>query len=425
MGGNRKTSKIENKNMSIESPIFTPVTIGPVTLRNRVIRSAAFENMAYGNSPSQDLYDYHVAVARGGVGMTTLAYAAVDRSGLSFDGQLWMRKEIVPDLRRITDAIHAEGAKASIQLGHCGNMTHRSTCGCMPVGASGGFNMYSPTFVRSLKINEIHDLVKAFGNAVNLAREAGFDCVEIHAGHGYLISQFLSPYTNHRHDEFGGSLENRMRFMRMVISEVMKAAGDDIGVIVKMNMHDGFKKGMQRAECLEVAKELERLGVHAIVLSAGFVSKAPMEVMRGAMPLKTLAHYMDMKKFWWLKAALLTIGRLLIPTVPYREGYFLEDAMQFRQELKLPLIYVGGLISKDKMEEVLAAGFQGLQVARALVHDTDFVNKLHSGEITCSGCKHSNYCIGRMYTLEMRCHHCVENMPASLRKEIEKAEAES
>ena len=425
MGGNRKTSKIENKNMSIESPIFTPVTIGPVTLRNRVIRSAAFENMAYGNSPSQDLYDYHVAVARGGVGMTTLAYAAVDRSGLSFDGQLWMRKEIVPDLRRITDAIHAEGAKASIQLGHCGNMTHRSTCGCMPVGASGGFNMYSPTFVRSLKINEIHDLVKAFGNAVNLAREAGFDCVEIHAGHGYLISQFLSPYTNHRHDEFGGSLENRMRFMRMVISEVMKAAGDDIGVIVKMNMHDGFKKGMQRAECLEVAKELERLGVHAIVLSAGFVSKAPMEVMRGAMPLKTLAHYMEMKKFWWLKAALLTIGRLLIPTVPYREGYFLEDAKQFRQELKLPLIYVGGLISKDKMEEVLAAGFQGLQVARALVHDTDFVNKLHSGEITCSGCKHSNYCIGRMYTLEMRCHHCVENMPASLRKEIEKAEAES
>ena len=425
MGGNRKTSKIENKNMSIESPIFTPVTIGPVTLRNRVIRSAAFENMAYGNSPSQDLYDYHVAVARGGVGMTTLAYAAVDRSGLSFDGQLWMRKEIVPDLRRITDAIHAEGAKASIQLGHCGNMTHRSTCGCMPVGASGGFNMYSPTFARSLKVNEIHDLVKAFGNAVNLAREAGFDCVEIHAGHGYLISQFLSPYTNRRHDEFGGSLENRMRFMRMVISEVMKAAGDDIGVIVKMNMHDGFKKGMQRAECLEVAKELERLGVHAIVLSAGFVSKAPMEVMRGAMPLKTLAHYMDMKKFWWLKAALLTIGRLLIPTVPYREGYFLEDAMQFRQELKLPLIYVGGLISKDKMEEVLAAGFQGLQVARALVHDTDFVNKLHSGEITCSGCKHSNYCIGRMYTLEMRCHHCVENMPASLRKEIEKAEAES
>ena len=122
----------------MESPIFTPVKIGPVTLRNRVIRSAAFENMAYGNSPSQDLYDYHVAVARGGVGMTTLAYASVNRSGLSFDGQLWMREEIVQGLKRITDAVHAEGAKCSIQLGHCCNMTHRATCGCTPVADGDG-----------------------------------------------------------------------------------------------------------------------------------------------------------------------------------------------------------------------------------------------------------------------------------------------
>ena len=128
---------------AIESPIFTPVKIGPVTLRNRVIRSAAFENMAYGNKPSQELKDYHVAVARGGVGMTTLAYASVSRGGLSFDGQLWIREEIVPALKDITDAIHAEGAKASIQLGHCGNMTHRSTCGCTPVGASSEWSSLS------------------------------------------------------------------------------------------------------------------------------------------------------------------------------------------------------------------------------------------------------------------------------------------
>ena len=407
----------------IDSPIFTPVRIGPVTLRNRVIRSAAFENMAYGNNPSQDLYDYHVAVARGGVGMTTLAYASVCRSGLSFDGQLWMREEIVPGLRKITDAIHAEGAKASIQLGHCGNMTHRATCGCMPVGASSGFNLYSPTLVRGLRKDEILALVEDFGKAVNLAREAGFDCVEIHAGHGYLISQFLSPYTNHRRDEFGGSLDNRMRFMRLVINRVMEAAGDDMGVVVKMNMHDGFKRGMQTEECLEVARELERLGVHALVLSAGFVSKAPMEVMRGAMPLKTLAHYMDFKKFWWLKAGLKVGGRIMIPTVPYSEGYFLEDAKKFRAAVSLPLIYVGGLISRAKMEEVLEAGFQGLQMARALVHDTDFVNKLHSGELECSGCKHSNYCIGRMYTLEMKCHCKVDGLPAKLQEEVDKAEA--
>ena len=406
----------------IDSPIFTPVQIGPVTLRNRVIRSAAFENMAYGNSPSQDLYDYHVAVARGGVGMTTLAYASVNRSGLSFDGQLWMREEIVPGLKRITDAVHAAGAKCSIQLGHCGNMTHRATCGCMPMGASSGFNLYSPTFVRGMKVAEIDALVEDFGHAVNLAREAGFDCVEIHAGHGYLISQFLSPYTNHRRDEYGGSLENRMRLMRRVIGRVLEVAGDDIGVIVKMNMHDGFRRGMQEAECLEVARELERLGVHAIVLSAGFVSKAPMEVMRGTMPIKTMTHYMDMRKFWWLKALVRVFGRIMVPTVPYSEGYFLEDARKFRAAVNLPLIYVGGLVSRRKMEEVLSAGFQGLQVARALVRDTDFVNKLRSGEIDRSPCGHSNYCIGRMYTLEMKCNRCVENLPAQLRREVDAAE---
>ena len=406
----------------IVSPIFTPVTIGPVTLRNRVIRSAAFENMAYGNSPSQDLYDYHVAVARGGVGMTTLAYASVNRSGLSFDGQLWMREEIVPGLRRITDAVHAAGAKCSIQLGHCGNMTHRSTCGCLPVGASSGFNLYSPTFVRGLKTAEIDALVEDFGRAVDLARAAGFDCVEIHAGHGYLISQFLSPYTNHRRDAYGGSLENRMRLMRRVIGRVMEAAGDDLGVVVKMNMHDGFRRGMQEAECLEVARELERLGVHALVLSAGFVSKAPMEVMRGAMPLRTMTHYMDMRRFWWLRALVRVFGRIMVPTVPYSEGYFLEDAKRFRAAVDLPLIYVGGLVSRQKMEEVLAAGFDGLQMARALVRETDFVNKLRSGECERSECGHSNYCIGRMYTLEMKCNRCVADLPDKLRREVDQAE---
>ena len=221
--------------------------------------------------------------------MTTIAYAAVNRSGVSFDGQLWMREEIIPDLKKLTDAIHAEGAKASIQIGHCGNMTHFYTCKCMPVGASSGFNLYSPTLVRKLKEQEIYDLVKDFGKAVNLARKAGFDCVEVHAGHGYLISQFLSPYTNHRRDQFGGSLENRMRFMQLVMKEVMEQAKDDMAVVVKVNMYDGFKSGMQQDECIKVVQELERLGVHALVLTAGFVSKAPMAVMRGAMPLKTFA----------------------------------------------------------------------------------------------------------------------------------------
>jgi 2,4-dienoyl-CoA reductase-like NADH-dependent reductase (Old Yellow Enzyme family) len=374
-------------------------------------------------SPTQELADYHTAVAKGGVGMTTVAYAAVNRSGISFEGQLWMRPQIVEDLKKMTDSIHAQGAKAAIQLGHCGNMTHRHTAGQMPVGASAGFNLYSPTFVRKLKTQQINELVKDFGNAVQLARQAGFDAVEIHAGHGYLISQFLSPYTNKRRDKFGGSLDKRMLFMKMVIEEVLRVAGNDMAVIVKVNMYDGFKSGMQIDDCIKTAQTLEKMGVHALVLSAGFVSKSPMTVMHGAMPYKTLAYYMDMKRYWWLKALVRCFGWLMMPSKPFSEGYFLEDAKKFRQALSLPLIYVGGLISRQKIDEVLNAGFQLVQMGRVLINDTDFINKLKINDLSYkSSCGHSNYCIGRMYSVSMKCHHCTENLPPKLQKEISRAE---
>ena len=405
----------------MDSLLFTPVTLGPLTLRNRSIRSAAFESMCPGNVPSPQLLDYHRSVAAGGVGMTTVAYAAVTRSGLSFDRQLWMRPEIVPGLRELTDAVHAEGAAASIQLGHCGNMSHKSICGCLPVGASSGFNLYSPTFVRGLRADELPEMAKAYGRSVCLAREAGFDAVEIHAGHGYLISQFLSPSTNHRKDEFGGTLANRMRFMEMVMEEVMKAAGNDMAVLVKMNMRDGFRGGMELDESLQVARKLQELGAHALVLSGGFVSKAPMYVMRGEMPIRTMTYYMTC---WWLKYGVRLVGKYMIPSVPFREAYFLEDALKFREALDIPLVYVGGLVSRQKIEEVLNHGFEAVQMGRALLNEPDFVNRMRREENARCNCRHSDYCIARMYTLDMACHqHLREELPPCLKKEIERIES--
>ena len=369
----------------MESKLFTPVTFGPLTLRNRTIRSAAFESMCPGNAPSDMLLDYHRSVAAGGIGMTTVAYAAVTQSGLSFDRQLWMRPEIIPGLRKLTDAIHAEGAAAGIQLGHCGNMSHKSICGCTPVGASSGFNLYSPTFVRGLRAGELPEMARAYGKAVNLAREAGFDAVEIHAGHGYLISQFLSP------------------------------------VLVKMNMRDGFRGGMEIDETMQVAKRLECSGAHGLVLSGGFVSKAPMYVMRGEMPIRSMTHYMTC---WWLKYGVRMAGRWMIPSVPFKEAYFLEDALKFRAELSMPLIYVGGLVSRAKIDEVLDNGFEAVQMARALLNEPGFVNRMRKEENARCSCRHSNYCIARMYSIEMACHqHLQEELPACLKKEIEKIEA--
>lgn len=397
--------------------LFTPANIGPVTLRNRTIRSAAFEGMGKDNNPTDALRDYHLSVARGGVGMTTLAYAGICQSALSFKTQLWLRPEIAGPLREITDGIHSYGAKASIQIGHCGNMTHRSTAGCLPVGATTGFNLYSPTFVRGLTRDELKGLAVKFGDAVRTARDAGFDCVELHAGHGYLISQFLSPFTNRRRDEYGGSLDNRMRFMRECMAEVMKAAGSDMGVLVKTNMRDGFKGGLEIDDCLTVARELQTLGAHALVLSGGFVSKAPMYVMRGEMPIYSMTHYMPQL---WLKYGVRWFGKFMIPSVPFRELYFLDDARIFRKELDLPLVYVGGVVSRENADKVLdAEGFDFIQMGRALLNEPDFVNRMRDEECHRCGCDHVNYCIARMYSREMACHKHLHDLSPRILKEID------
>lgn len=405
------------------SKLFTPYKLGPVELRNRTVRSAAFEAMCPGNRPSQELFDYHTAVARGGIGMTTVAYAAVCQSGVSFDTQLCMREEIVPDLKKLTDAIHAEGAKASIQLGHCGNMTHRSTCHCKPMGAINGFNLYSPTFYRKMNRDDIDYVAKSFGQAVRLAMKAGFDAVEVHAGHGYLISQFLSPYTNRRKDEFGGSLENRMRFMKMCFEEVIKAADGKIAVTAKLNTSDGFKGGQTTEELIEVAKELRKMGVDAITLSGGFVSRAPMYVMRGEFPVRTIVHYFPWKQ-WWLKAGVLVGGRIVAPTVPFKKLFFLEDALKFQAAMPdYPFIYVGGVVDRQSADKVIDAGFPLLQMGRAVLEDTDFVNKMKADPNHCSACEHSNFCVGRMYSRSMQCHKkCVDITPA-LERNVAKVNA--
>ena len=395
--------------------LFTPCSIGPLGLRNRSIRSAAFEGMCPGHLVSDDLLDYHRSVAEGGIGMTTVAYAAVSQSGLSFPHQLWLRKEAIPGLQKLSGAVHDAGAAAGIQIGHCGQMAKTSVSGkCF--SPSGGFNLYGPTWPKKMKVHEIQEVVSDFGRAVNLARESGFDAVEVHAGHGYLISQFLSQHTNKRKDTYGGSFANRSRFMKEVMDEVMKAAGSDMAVLVKMNLRDGFKGGMEAEESLEVAKVLEQMGVHALVLSGGFVSRAPMYVMRGRMPVKVMAHYMHEK---WMRPFISRFGELLIKPEPFSEAYFLDDARIIRQNVRLPLVYVGGMVSKEGIEKVLGEGFEFIQIARALINDPAFINKIKAGELSVSGCKHANYCIAVMYSGKMACYQADKQHSAQWIKYLE------
>ena len=177
---------------------------------------------------------------------------------------------------------------------------------------------------------------------------------------------------------------------------------------------------MELDETLEVARTLQNeCGAHALILSGGFVSRAPMYVMRGSMPIHTMTHYMP---FGWLPLGVKMAGRFMIPSEPFKEAYFLEDALKFRAALKMPLVYVGGLISREKIDEVLNDGFEFVSMARALLNDPSFVNKMKEDEHARCDCGHSNYCIARMYSIEMACHKHIQNLPKSIVKEIEKLE---
>lgn len=380
--------------------LFSPFELGPIILRNRSIRAAAFEGMCPGNLPSDALTKYHKEVATGGIGMTTVAYAAVEPSGLSFSHQLLLNEDALPGLKSLTDAVHDEGASCSIQIGHCGNMAKQSITGIRPIAPTSKINMYGPSFPRRMTATDIESTVKSFGRAVHLARKAGFDAVEVHAGHGYLISQFLSPYTNSRKDEYGGSLENRARFLKMVMREVKEASQNEIAVLVKVNMRDGFTGGMEIEEGLEVAKMLEKWGADALVLSGGFVSKAPMYILRGSMPIKVMSKFMTKPL---MKIFVRAFGSMLIKDEKFSEVYFLEQALKFRQALDMPLVYVGGLLSREKIEAVLEKNFELVAMARALIQDPGFINKLLQEDLSRSSCDTCNYCIAKMYSREVSC----------------------
>ena len=378
----------------ITSRLFTPLTIGPLTLRNRVIRAAAFEGMSPGGAPGEQLIAHHAEVAAGGVAMTTVAYAAVLDHGRTFEHQIWMRPEIVPGLRRLTDGVHAGGAAASIQLGHGGNMADRAVTGQRAWAPSAVFSLFGLTRPRAMTPEDMEALIQGFVDSTRLAREAGFDAVEVQGGHGYLLSQFLAPATNRRADEFGGSLVNRARLLRRVVRAVRAEAGGDLAVLVKVNTRDGFAGGMDLEESSQVCRMLEGEGADALVTSGGFVSKCPMYLMRGDVPVKEIAA--DQPGLG-RKVGLLMFGKLVVKAYPFTEAYFLEDALELRQAVKMPLIVVGGMRSLDVMEDALARGVDGVAIARPTFRDPEFVNKLQRGEVTTSSCEPCNLCMATMY----------------------------
>ncbi len=376
-----------------KSKAFSPGRIAGLEIRNRTIRSGCFEGLCQEGKVTDGLIEHHRRVAEGGIGMTTVAYCSVTYDGRAFGHEMWMNEEILPDLQRLTAAVHQEGAASSIQLGHCGFFASRREIGKQPLGASRKFCLFRLSVCQEMNEEQIEEKVEDFAWAAGKAKEAGFDAVEIHSGHGYLLSQFLSPWTNKRKDRYGGILENRLRFPAAVIRRVRETVGPDFPILVKMNQRDGFPGGIELEEALVIARRFEVEGASAIVPSCGFTSRTPLYMMRGHVPTMEMAANQTNPI---IRLGLILFGRFMVQTYPFTPMYLLEGARRFKEVLKIPVVYIGGILSLEDMNRAMNEGFEFVEIGRATVRDPDFVKKLEKGEITQSDCDHCNRCIAAM-----------------------------
>ena len=379
--------------METTDKIFAAGKIGGLQLKNRLIRSGCFEGMCQNGQVTDNLIEHHRRLAEGDLAMTTVAYCSVSHDGRTFEHELWIREEIIPDLKRLTDAVHKEGAAVSIQLGHSGFFTSKGVIGKRPLGASPKLCVFTMSYCREMAKEDIEEKTTDFVHAAQLARSAGFDAVEIHAGHGYLLSQFLSPWTNKRKDEFGGTLENRLRFPTMVIREVRKALGADFPVLVKMNQRDGMATGIEIEDAVQIAKAFEEAGASALIPSAGFTSKVPFLMLRGNLPVKEMS---ENRPKLTDRIGLKLFGRFMVPEHKYEPLFLFEGAKKIREAVSIPVIYIGGAESLETIQKVREAGFDFVQMGRATIQDPDFAKKLQSGEFTKSPCDHCNRCVAAM-----------------------------
>lgn len=380
------------------SEVFTPFTLGELTLRNRLVKTATYEGMVQGGRPTMRLFDHHVELARGGIGMTTVAYCAVSGEGRTFANQLVLDDENVRRLRSLTDAVHREGAAASLQLGHCGGFSKNEELGMKgPLGPSRVFNAYGALkgmpLARAMTVEDIARTTEDFVRAVVRAREAGFDAVEVHLGHGYLLSQFLSPHRNKRSDAYGGSLENRARFPLEVIRAIRAAVPAGFPVLVKLNLDDGVDGGLHVDESVQVAAWLEDAGASGLVLSGGLVSHSALYLLRGERPLRAMV---EVETNPLQKLAIALFGPFLIPKLPFEPLFFLEMAKKVRARVRMPLMYVGGAKSLAELTEVMSNGFDLIALGRGLVHDPSLPERYARGEAKESTCVPCNACITEM-----------------------------
>ncbi|MGB5368285.1 MAG: NADH:flavin oxidoreductase [Polyangiales bacterium] len=373
---------------------FSQAAINGLTLRNRLIKAATFEGKSPGGVPSEALVGFHERIGQGGVGMTTIAYCAAESDGRIHEDMMYMHEGIRSELELFIRTVQATGARVSGQLGHCGAFTKNKDFGGMrPLGPSKGTNalglVHGLGRIAEMTKPEIRDRAQVIGRAATFMKSVGFDAIEIHFGHGYGISQFISPKTNKRKDEYGGSLQNRMRFALEVLSEVRNSVGDDYPLLGKISMTDGVPGGVSYDDSVEIAAMLEAGGLDVIICSGGTSSMNPMLLFRGDSMVPGLIKH---EKSRLMKIGIRLAAPLMFKDYPYEETYFLEQAQRIRDRVQCGVCYIGGVCTNDSIRTVMDAGFDFIQLGRALIFDPDFPKQARARSNYRNGCSHCNQC---------------------------------
>lgn len=376
------------------SAAFTTAKLGPVTLRNRFIKAATFEGASPKGQVTDALIDYHVKVAAGGAAMSTVAYLAVSPEGRTGRGCIVLGRDTVEGLATLTQAIHAEGAAAGAQLGHAGPVANPKSNRAPALAPSRHIGMMG-SVAREVSEPDIARITDDYAKGAAIAVEAGFDALEIHLGHNYLLSAFLSPKLNKRKDGWGGNLENRARFPRQVVEAVRASVGDKVALTAKLNMADGVPGGLWLEESLQVAQMLEGDGhLDALELTGGSSLSNPMYLFRGDAPLEEFGATLPQP----FRSGFKVLGSRFMPSYPFEEAFFLPFARQFRDALAMPLILLGGINRLDTVERAIDLGFPFVAMARALLREPDLVNKMQKGSSSESLCIHCNKCMPTIYS---------------------------
>ncbi len=343
--------------------MFTSGKLGPLELNNRLVRSAVWEGMADDQGFVTDkLVACIQRLAEGGVGLIILGYTYIQPNGRQSPGQTAIyNDDYLPGFKMLTDTVHKAGSRISIQLVHVGPQTTPEMIrGETPVGPSA---IKHPLFgtPRELTNAEVKKMVEDFGHAAKRAETAGFDAIQIHGAHGYLVSQFISPRWNQRSDAYGGSRENRMRFATEVYQAVRANAGS-LPVFIKLNLVDLIKGSTTPADALPLAKKLSEMGIDAIEVSGGgpTSNKGPARTK-----IKTEAD----------------------------EAYFIGLARQTRKVTTCPIMVVGGFRSPGVINQVLDSGdVDFVTIARPLIREPNLVNRWKSGNLSKAKCISCNGC---------------------------------